>query len=121
MRKWLDDTYINLPKEPKTQAHRTRSPVTIEITDVLVPSDDEKHFSIRVYDPIPQSKLESAEELRPAVILYHGGGWIHGFPKGDDGNYSQFYSIIRVLTTVQISRSFLRLSCRVSCSVLITV
>jgi acetyl esterase/lipase len=81
MRKWLEDVYMPLPKAPRIK--RIRSQVAIQITNIPITYNRDNHFSIRIYDPI--DKEASRERLRPAVIMLHGGGWIHGHPEVDEG------------------------------------
>ncbi len=81
MRQWLKDEFMGIPKAP--QIKPTRTPVPILVKDVPITYDGDNHFSIRVYDPANEGK--SALRLRPALIMYHGGGWIHGFPAVDEG------------------------------------
>jgi acetyl esterase/lipase len=81
MRKWLVDVYMKVPKEPEARRVRTRTSVAIKDVPITYASDN--NFSIRVYDPTPDAGKEGS--LRPALLMIHGGGWIHGFPEIDEG------------------------------------
>lgn len=50
--------------------------ITVKATD----GDDE--YGIWVYEPA------AATTQRPAILMLHGGGWIHGNPVGDEGKRS---------------------------------
>ena len=86
MRQWLDDVYMALPKAP--QIKRTRAEVPVHVRTVSVAYGVDDHFSIRVYDPVDDEA--AAGNLRPALIMLHGGGWIHGYPEVDEGMDSIF-------------------------------
>lgn len=81
MRKWLEEAYINFPTDPQTT--RVRPKVPIAIKNVPISYGTDNHFSVRIYDPAPDHDEEKT--LRPALIMIHGGGWIHGHPEGEDG------------------------------------
>lgn len=83
MRQWLKDVYMKLPMLP--QIKRTRTPVPIQIKNVSVVYSGENHFSIRIYDPSHEENFVLCR--RPALIMYHGGGWMHGSPEGDEGAF----------------------------------
>src|SRR6266700_234 len=83
MRKWLRDVYMTLPKEPQTKRVRTTASVAVKNVPISYGSDDA--FSIRIYDPKPDAGKET--DLRPPLLTFHGGGWVPGFPEGDDGEY----------------------------------
>lgn len=80
MRKWLVDEYIKWPKTPPATA-RVRKPVEIQAKTVKIIYGDDNHFAVRVYNPSTQGSC-----LRPALLMLHGGGWIHGFPEVEEGN-----------------------------------
>ncbi len=77
---------------------RIRKDVEVVTSDVSVSYGDEREtFGIRVFDPQDD---EVEEGLRPAVIMYHGGGWSHGSPRNDEGKMStQFPRASRKKTT----------------------
>lgn len=81
-REWLEKVYQPLPKTPKL-VHQVREPVEIRIHDVVVNYESQEGFNIRVYEPQTPGREES--ELYPAVLAYHGGGWIHGYSRLEDG------------------------------------
>ena len=84
MRQWLKDEYMPLQKAPRIK--RSRTPVSIDIKNVPIIYGEDNHFSIRVYDPV--NKESPSDRLRPALIMLHGGGWVHGYPEVDEGIYS---------------------------------
>ena len=83
MRKWLAEVYLKLRAEPQTTRVRSRTPVAVK--DVPITYGFENHFAIRIYDPTPDTGKEGC--LRPALLMFHGGGWVHGFPAVDDGKH----------------------------------
>jgi acetyl esterase/lipase len=80
MRKWLAEEYMNWPKTPPTAA-RSCEPVEIHKQTIPVTYGEDNRFSVRVYDPM----RENSCSLRAALIMCHGGGWIHGYPEVDEG------------------------------------
>ncbi|KAH6668432.1 alpha/beta hydrolase domain-containing protein [Halenospora varia] len=78
MRQWLADVYTKFPSEP--QAKRVRTQVGVKITNVPITYGAENHFSIRVYDP--SSEVHKGQ--RAALLMFHGGVWIHGVPQMDE-------------------------------------
>lgn len=79
MRKWLTEEYITWPKTIPVEA-RSREICKIHIQNVPVTYEDGNQFAVRVYDP----EIKDSSP-RPALIMYHGGGWVHGFPEVDEG------------------------------------
>lgn len=81
MRKWLAEEYIKWPKHIPATA-RMREPVQIHVQTVPVTyGNDDGKFSVRVYQPLTPED----SSCRPALIMYHGGGWNHGSPEVDEG------------------------------------
>jgi len=76
MRKWLLETRISR----KPLARRFRTEVKINYADVEIQYDGGE-YSLRVH--IPEIPPNEALGKRPALIFYHGGGWIHGDAEGD--------------------------------------
>ncbi|KIX04741.1 uncharacterized protein Z518_05611 [Rhinocladiella mackenziei CBS 650.93] len=65
MREWIRGLFASLPKQPYL---RPRIPVEIEDKQV-------GRFSVRLYRP-PQPQA--------AILMFHGGGWIHGDVTNDE-------------------------------------
>lgn len=89
-RRWMETMYPKLPKS--IQAARFNPAVSSTIYDVPITYGDNQNFSVRVYEPNLGSEIG---ELRPALIMVHGGGWIHGSPEADDWAAEWFASEIR--------------------------
>jgi hypothetical protein len=104
MRKWLAEVYLRLRAEPQTTRVRTRTPVAVKNVPITYGSDN--NFSVRIYDPTPDTGKESS--LRPALLMFHGGGWVHGFPEVDEGEHKPSNPLIllgyRSLTQTQNCR-----------------
>jgi acetyl esterase/lipase len=79
MRQWLVDVYTKFSLEP--QVKRVRTEVNVKISDVPITYGTENHFSVRVYNPCS----EDHQGQRAALLMFHGGGWIHGVPQMDEG------------------------------------
>jgi hypothetical protein len=62
------------------QCKRMRQEVEVVAANVSVSYGEKETFGIRVFEP--QGEVEG---LRPAIIMYHGGGWSHGSPRNDEG------------------------------------
>lgn len=91
-REWLRNVYAKLPHEVPTK--RVRPRVDVTITDTSVQYGEGDMFSVRIYDP--QADEDSA--LRPALLMFHGGGWIHGFPAMDEGTVPVEGNLTQMLT-----------------------
>jgi acetyl esterase/lipase len=105
MRKWLKDVYVKLPKAP--QIKRIRPQVEIRVKDVPVTYGVDDHFTIRMYRPIEET---ASRKLRPALIMLHGGGWIHGYPEIDEGICLTPQSYLVLSNDEKIYRNFLHQS-----------
>jgi acetyl esterase/lipase len=81
MRKWINEQYIPLPKAPINERIRPQALVTSK--DISISYGKDNTFSVRVYTPTYQNTRK--ETLRPALMMIHGGGFIHGSPEVDDG------------------------------------
>jgi len=82
MRQRVRDVHLRLPREPRSK--RILPSVPISIRNISVVYQDRNEFSVRVYDPAAQNSCNDSGS-RPALIMYHGGGWTHGLPEMDEG------------------------------------
>jgi acetyl esterase/lipase len=92
MRRWIDEVFLQGPMaecRAKCDVERRQPIVPVDVGNVLVPCAEggQAHFTVRVYDPQIQA-AEGEAQSRPAIIMLHGGGWIHGNPLGDEGAWS---------------------------------
>lgn len=84
MRRWIDEVLLQGPLaeyRAKVNIKQQRSTADVDVYNVSVPCSDSSNnsFGIRVYEPdLPNS------QSKPAVLMFHGGGWIHGNPLGDE-------------------------------------
>ncbi|KIX04739.1 uncharacterized protein Z518_05609 [Rhinocladiella mackenziei CBS 650.93] len=78
MRHWISTDYTAIPKTSFLHRH-IRERVPIEQQDVKVCYGETFDFTMRIYTP-----LRGRCQPRPAVIMYHGGGWIHGDATSDE-------------------------------------
>jgi hypothetical protein len=84
MRKWIQEELLEGPLAEhrngcKVERRRPEVPVLAHDVRVACADGSGDEFGMRVYEPqIP------AETPRPAILMFHGGGWIHGDPRGDD-------------------------------------
>lgn len=84
MRKWINEELLNgrlAEHRNSCKIERRRPEVDVLIHDVRVPCMDGSgdSFGMRVYEP-----QNGSDASRPVILMYHGGGWIHGDPRGDD-------------------------------------
>ena len=89
MRHWINEVFLKNPVaewRAKCDINRRRSPATLNKYNISVPCLDPSQgsFGIRVYEPSTEGAEPNARN-RPAILMYHGGGWIHGNPQGDEG------------------------------------
>ncbi|VUC23414.1 unnamed protein product [Clonostachys rosea] len=82
MRKWVDDVMVRGPlaeHRAKLEIKRRRDPQEVGKNIITVnATDGDGEYGIWVYEPT------AAAALRPAILMLHGGGWIHGNPAGDE-------------------------------------
>jgi len=62
------------------QCKPNRSPSLVNARNIRVSYGEDEEFGIRVFEP-----QEEFEGSRPAIIMYHGGGWSHDDPTNDEG------------------------------------
>ncbi|KIW95328.1 uncharacterized protein Z519_03912 [Cladophialophora bantiana CBS 173.52] len=88
MRHWIDNVFLKGPLaeyRARCDIQRRRSGTRIYIKEVSVQCSDgsQDTFNIRVYEPQIEETI-SKRQLRPAILMLHGGGWIHGNSRGDE-------------------------------------
>jgi acetyl esterase/lipase len=83
MRRWFKNNARKIDLRPR--CHPLKTPVPVNVGDVNVKYGDggKEKFMVRVYDPQDGSGSEGV--LRPALIMYHGGGWVLGDATADEG------------------------------------
>ncbi|KAK9358507.1 alpha/beta hydrolase [Lipomyces starkeyi] len=86
IRDWVQRCYLPISKT--IHAKRVRPEVPVVVEDQRIVYDTDKSFLIRIYSP---NRPSAAEVLRPALLMYHGGGFIHGNPSCDD-DLSRFFA-----------------------------
>ncbi|EXJ76589.1 uncharacterized protein A1O5_01097 [Cladophialophora psammophila CBS 110553] len=91
MREWSQVGYHEYNRVPQCKA--TRSSVPVETQSVPVQYGEDGKFNIRIYDPIDSQ----AKNLRPALVMFHGGGWVQGSPTSDEDLATFFASDLRTV------------------------
>ncbi|OQV06595.1 hypothetical protein CLAIMM_11142 [Cladophialophora immunda] len=94
MRQKVRDVHLRLPREPVSKRIFPTASISIQSIPVIVQNDME--FSVRVYNPAVDNTY-SRSGLRPALIMYHGGGWTHGLPEMDEELAKFFASELRAV------------------------
>jgi acetyl esterase/lipase len=89
-REWTKTEWYRLPRE--IEAPRFQSPIKTRSEDVTITYDGDKTFRVRVYEP----DVPGARSL-PALIVLHGGGWVHGHLDTDDETSKYFCSELRAV------------------------
>ena len=89
MRHWINEVFLKDPIaewRTKCDISRRRARALVNKSNVSVTCLDSSQdsFGIRVYEPSIEG-AEASTQKRPAMLMYHGGGWIHGTPQGDEG------------------------------------
>lgn len=74
---------MNFPRGPPADCRR-RPLAEIDIKNVFINYGTDDNFRVRVYVPLVED-AQSHISGKPALIMYHGGGWIHGYPEVDEG------------------------------------
>ena len=89
MRRWVQEVFsskgYNEEKarfQSKYQQRANR--VTKSVIPVPISAGSDECFDLWIYEPLSDEK-NSRIKLRPAIFMFHGGGWIHGSPIGDEG------------------------------------
>jgi acetyl esterase/lipase len=75
--------YNYLTLDMNIPTRRSRTTASISVKNVPISYEENKHFRVRIRDPVPDAGKEGC--LRPALLMLHGGGWIHSFPEVDEG------------------------------------
>lgn len=81
-REWVKDVVMKFARGPPAYCRR-RPLAEVAIKDVSITYGNDDTFRVRVYVPAVE---EANNAPRPALVMYHGGGWIHGYPEVDEGN-----------------------------------
>lgn len=81
-REWLETIYKPMPKTPKPTCY-ARCSTPVKIRDVTVSYGSDDHFNVRVYEP--EETATPTQTVLPAILAFHGGGWIHGYSALEDG------------------------------------
>ncbi|ORX36967.1 Alpha/Beta hydrolase protein [Kockovaella imperatae] len=80
MRRWLKDSYEKVDR--KFNHHSWRTPTRVSKSEVMLENgDDEGSFRCVIWEP---EEVATDETSRPVILMYHGGGFIHGFPELDE-------------------------------------
>lgn len=85
MRKWVKEVFLDgelakLRANADFEFRRPRQDVKKEIISIKT-TDNTEMFDLWVYQP---TSATGGSTSRPAVLMFHGGGWIHGNPGGDE-------------------------------------
>jgi acetyl esterase/lipase len=91
MRKWLKEVYVIFPSKPGIKGKRP--PASIEIENIPISYAGKNSFSVRVYNPAIEKDVSKP---RSALLMFHGGGWIHGLPEMDEGTDTKLNSHLPV-------------------------
>ncbi|KEF61324.1 uncharacterized protein A1O9_02889 [Exophiala aquamarina CBS 119918] len=88
MRRWVQELFMSEAYNKEKARFRSKYPqdlkkVNKSIVPVSTPGQKDEAFDIWVYEPFLDEQ-SSSSELRPAILMFHGGGWIHGNPVGDE-------------------------------------
>lgn len=88
MRRWVNESFENreiVERRRNIGFRRRKSKQDVEKTIFSVECSDNsgEGFDLWLYQP-SISDTEDQKSLRPAILMFHGGGWIHGDPSGDE-------------------------------------
>lgn len=94
MKGWRDFIENTLTKGPLAEYRakcdlKRRQPIAkVNATDVSVKCTgaEQESFNVRVWVP-ERAEKEIKGRSRPAILFFHGGGWIHGNSRGDEGEF----------------------------------
>lgn len=91
MRRWVQELFMSEGYNKERARFRSQFPqdlpkVNKSIVTVSPPGEKDENFDLWIYESLPNEQ-SSGSTLRPAILMFHGGGWIHGDPIGDEGQY----------------------------------
>lgn len=85
MREWVNSVMVKGPlaKHRADLGIKLRRPPQEVGKNIITvnATDGDGEYGIWVYEPT------AAGARRPAILMLHGGGWIHGNPAGDEGEH----------------------------------
>ncbi|TAQ88657.1 hypothetical protein B7494_g3009 [Chlorociboria aeruginascens] len=87
MRRWIDEVFVNgglAEQRLKFDIRRRRPKQKIDKTILSIQSSDGSNGSYGLWIYEPHVETECRPNSRPAILMFHGGGWIHGTPIGDE-------------------------------------
>jgi len=100
MRAWFKNNASEFDHRPRCQPLKTLVPVDVGNVDAKSVDGQQEKFQVRVYDP--QDGSGSTGALRPALIMYHGGGWVLGDATADEGEEISRCSTFGCLSNVNL-------------------
>ena len=85
MRKWVKDVFLGgalteFREKFDIKLRRPKQKIKKEIVSIKT-SDGSGTFDLWIYTPATGG---TGGKPRPAILMFHGGGWIHGDPSGDE-------------------------------------
>lgn len=87
MRRWIKEVYLDpvlIEARNKCKFNRRRPQQKVNKTVVSVKSSDGSGETFELW--IYQTDDKPPARGKPALMMLHGGGWIHGTPLCDEGN-----------------------------------
>lgn len=88
MRRWLNgivssEGFAHEMARFDIRRRRPARKISKTIVSVKCSDESEDHFDLWVHEPHAE-KPDLNLSARPALLMLHGGGWIHGDPTGDE-------------------------------------
>ena len=88
MRHWVQELFLSeayAKEKARFQVQRRRPATEIgrSIVSVECSDDSDECFDLWIYEP-QNKEADPKAKSRPAILMLHGGGWIHGTPIGDE-------------------------------------
>lgn len=91
MREWVRKVFVEgpLPKYRDTFEIPLRRPKQDIVKEILsIPcSDGKSNLDLWLNQPLLVNPKTTT--ARPVILMFHGGGWIHGDPSADDGQFGK--------------------------------
>ncbi|KAF7558988.1 hypothetical protein G7046_g5165 [Stylonectria norvegica] len=89
MRKWIKEVFLGgalteFREKCDMKLRRPKQEVKKDVVTIKT-SDGAGSFDLWIYS-LAAGGTEG--KPKPAILMFHGGGWIHGDPSGDEGEYS---------------------------------
>ena len=99
MRRWINEVFLGEPltaerAKVEIERRRPRQKINKTITSIKCSGSSNDGFGLYIYEPLIDDAGHKPTP-RPAIMMLHGGGWIHGTPLGDERTLITLIWVVR--------------------------